>query len=756
MVALSLLVAITSAFVAISVVPRLHDRRADGRRTALWTLAFGLSLGTGIWTMHFVAMLAFRLPVAVRYDITITAASLFIAIGFCSLGALPMRHGGDLRDGRLLLVGSVLGAGVAAMHYTGMAAMRLPAEMHYDTALVLLSLLIAVSVATVALWIANRLRGVGVLDELPWKTAAAVVMGLAVAAMHYTGMAAVHFLALDGQPASGGLDRTLMIVALTVIAMLVQGGILISAALDQALMAQRRLRHSEAERMRIHTIVETSPDFIAIVDPTGKIRYLNPAGHHLVGLPAEVDPPLLRECLHPDEADRLQQEILPQLQREARYQTRLRLAHRDGSEIHTLAAFTTLPGGGSDAGSFSIMARDIRREIARQEKMEHTQRLESLGVLAGGIAHDFNNILTAILGNAAIAERKARATNEDLARYLSNIVRSSERAADLCKQMLAYSGKGKFVVQPLDLSQLVTDITKLLEVSIGKSVVLKYRLAEGLPPVEADAAQIQQLIMNLVINASEAIGEKSGVITVTTGLMHADRDYLRETCLDEDVPEGRYAFLEVADTGCGMDEATRKRIFEPFYTTKFTGRGLGMSAVLGIVRGHHGTMKLYTEPGAGTTFKVLLPVSTRVEQPSADPAANGDDTAPPWRGEGTVLIIDDEETVRTSAAMMVEALGFDTLTAADGKEGVACYRAHRKEIVVVLLDMTMPRLDGRGCFRELRRIDKDVRVILTSGYNEEEVTSHFAGKGLAGFIQKPYRPELLAERLRAALARRPD
>ncbi|MDQ6963849.1 MAG: response regulator, partial [Mariprofundales bacterium] len=319
-----------------------------------------------------------------------------------------------------------------------------------------------------------------------------------------------------------------------------------------------------------------------------------------------------------------------------------------------------------------------------------------------------------------------------------------------CKQMLAYSGKGKFVVKALDLSAMVEDITRLLEVSIAKGVVLKYHLEEGLPAVEADAAQMQQVIMNLVINASDAIGERSGVITITTGIMRADSHYLAHTCLDDQLPEGRYLFLEVSDTGCGMDRSTQAKLFEPFFTTKPTGHGLGMAAVLGIVRGHNGALKLYSEPGKGTTFKVLLPCSTH----QAEGTTRQSTVEEGWHGSGTILIVDDEESIRESAAMMLEEMGFATLTAVDGEDGVQVYREHQQSIVAVLMDMTMPRMDGKSCFTELRRINPDVRVVLSSGYNEEEAISQFSGQGLEGFLQKPYMPESLQAMMRDIVQRR--
>jgi len=509
-------------------------------------------------------------------------------------------------------------------------------------------------------------------------------------------------------------------------------------------------KRAEAELQRLFSIIETSSDFISMADVDGHVLYVNPVGRKMMAIAEDVDISSMeiKDFHSPEEMERMRGEILPAVIKHGGYQTELVFLTRKGEEILTLASFSAQKKTDGSVMSFAVIARDIRQKRKEQQHMEHVQRLESLGVLAGGIAHDFNNILTAILGNAALAESKVASHPEDMPKHLHNIVTSSEKAAALCKQMLAYSGKGRFVVKPLNVSTLTEDITKLLEVSITRNVVLKYQLAEQLPAVDADEAQIQQVIMNLVINASDAIGDKSGVIAINTGVMHADRAYLSGTCLDEDMPEGRYVFLEVSDTGCGMDEETRKRIFDPFFTTKFTGRGLGMSAVLGIIRGHRGALKLYSELGRGTTFKMLLPVSDqRVE--NADATADNGEV---WQGCGTVLIVDDEETICETAAMMLEGMGFSTLTARDGEEGVEVYRQHQQEITAVLLDMTMPKLDGKGTFRELKRINKDVRVILSSGYNEQDATSHFSGKGLAGFIQKPYHLDALQEIIRTVTA----
>ncbi len=374
----------------------------------------------------------------------------------------------------------------------------------------------------------------------------------------------------------------------------------------------------------------------------------------------------------------------------------------------------------------------LERELL-DRKMQETQKLESLGVLAGGIAHDFNNLLTAILGNASIAqlELPPGSSAQDC---LEQINEASLRAADLCKQMLAYSGRGRFVVQTLDLGQLVEQTAQMLQISISKKAVLRYRLEKGLPPVEVDATQIRQVIMNLVINASEAIGDKSGAISISTGLTRVDRDYLRGTLMDPDLPERDYVFLEVSDSGSGMSAETQARIFDPFFTTKFTGRGLGLAAVLGIVRGHKGAMKVYSEVERGTTFKLLFPAATGAVEGARTIAG----VAQTWRGEGTVLVVDDEETMRSTVARMMRLLGLDPVLASDGREGVEIFRAQPEKFALVLLDLTMPHMDGEQTFTELRRLRPDVRVVLMSGFNAQEALVRFPGKGLASFLQKPF------------------
>ncbi len=395
----------------------------------------------------------------------------------------------------------------------------------------------------------------------------------------------------------------------------------------------------------------------------------------------------------------------------------------------------------------AAMRRQMEAEQERRRleaQMLQTQKLESLGVLAGGIAHDFNNLLTSVIGYCDLARGEV-AGNPAAREFIDEAVTGARRAAELTQQMLAYSGKGTLVVGPVQLSKLVTDITRLLEVSISKKCVLRYNLMENLPTCRGDATQLRQVIMNLIINASDAIGDRSGVIALTTGVAWCDSAYLAENFVDDKLPEGLYVHLEVADTGSGMSHETRQRIFDPFFTTKFTGRGLGLAAVLGIVRGHGGAIRVYTELGRGTTFKMLLPAEQQVAQQTSASA----EEPTPWSGTGSVLVIDDEESIRGLTRHMLMQMGLEVVTASDGREGVELFRQMADSNPLVLLDLTMPHLDGAAAFAQLRRIRADVRVILMSGYNEQSIAAQFAGKGLIGFIQKPFRLNELRQLIRS-------
>jgi signal transduction histidine kinase/CheY-like chemotaxis protein len=392
-------------------------------------------------------------------------------------------------------------------------------------------------------------------------------------------------------------------------------------------------------------------------------------------------------------------------------------------------------------------AEEDRRKL--EARVQYAQKFESLGVLAGGIAHDFNNLLAVILGNTELALGELP-KHSAVRRRIEDVQGAAVRAAGLTRQMMAYSGQGLTITEELSLNALIEEVAHPPQGSIAGQVSLQLRLAEDLPPIQGDSGQIRQVLTSLIANASEAIGDRSGTITVRTGLLHAAGNSDAAPHWD-DAQLGDCVALEVSDTGCGMAPDVQRKIFDPFYTTKFTGRGLGLAAVLGIVRGHHGDIKVHSEVGKGTTVKILFPVGSRDAPARAESAR----LAQAWHNQGMFLVVDDEELVRSLVKMRLEREGFSVLVAGDGEVGVQLFRQHSDQIVGVLLDLVMPRMNGDEALRQMRRIRPDVRVIVASGYAEKEAVDRLVDGGLTGFLQKPFRLDRLMEEVRQVVGSSP-
>jgi PAS domain S-box-containing protein len=504
--------------------------------------------------------------------------------------------------------------------------------------------------------------------------------------------------------------------------------------------AEAALRES---REKLRSILAAAPEIMVVFDADGRCREIVTSGREILGSRAD--------CL----VDRNVDEVIPEVAAEfqavisrtletGRLQELEYPIHHQGEMQWLSARVVALE---SEEGPRVLWsARDVTQRRLLEERIRGTQRLESLGLLAGGIAHDFNNLLVGILGHADLLLR-ATPSGSPLHTGAQAVVDGAQRAAELCQQLLAYSGGGKFVTERVALDRLARETSVLLEASISRSSRVRYELVEEVPLVDADATQMRQILMNLITNASEALGDRPGEITVRCGVVHCDPEAAQKNRFGERLSAGEHVFLEVADTGCGMASETIERIFDPFFTTKFTGRGLGLAAVLGIVRAHQGAIEVESAPGQGATFRLLLPAV----EPARDSEPDSPDVTDAWRGEGTILIADDEPAVLAVASRMAELAGFQVETAPDGQGAVELFRDRADEMTCVILDLTMPGMDGRETLRALRDIRSDVRVIFSSGYGDQSTLESLSTLEPAGFIKKPYTLAEFLDRLREVL-----
>ena len=518
------------------------------------------------------------------------------------------------------------------------------------------------------------------------------------------------------------------------------------------LRAESELTRSEA---RFRQLFEGAGDGVVLTHD-GIVVMANPAAARLLGTTREAllgrATDSFTDPFQPD--GRPSAEVLRHIRevvgRGERITEPLTFRRPDGEEVHTEVSAS--PAREGERVLVQAILRDVteaRRAQAEKAALERqlfqAQKMESMGVLAGGIAHDFNNLLMGVLGHVGLALDKL-GPEHPVVRNLEAVQKAGQRAADLTRQMLAYSGRGQFLIRPLDLGAQVEELLKLLEVSIPKAVALNLELAPGLPAVAADASQMHQVIMNLVLNAAEAIGEGGGLIRLRTGTAQLEAADLLTLVMGHESRPGTFVFLEVEDSGCGMDEVTLARIFEPFFTTKFTGRGLGLAALVGIVKGHRGALSVTSAEGQGTTFRVYFPAVTQAAQPALFAPIPADP-----EGRGVVLVVDDEEIVRSVARQALEARGYEVEEAPDGLDAVRIVAERGARLSLVLLDMTMPRLGGEGAFKRIRELAPDLPVILSSGYTEQDALSRFQVPGLRGFIQKPYSPRDLVQKIQEAL-----
>jgi len=513
--------------------------------------------------------------------------------------------------------------------------------------------------------------------------------------------------------------------------------------------AEDALRSSEA---KFRTLAEYAPVGIYMTDPAGNCIFTNSYWQMISGLSAEEAAGKgWEKALHPEDRNLVAEKWYQSVQSRGQWGYEYRFLAPQGKLTWVYGTAFPLMDSDSQVTGYIGTNTDItelkrfeeeKRTIERQ--LQQTQKLESLGVLAGGIAHDFNKILSIIMGNCSLAGMYYESAGD----YIPVIEKAAERAAGLCRQMMAYAGKAPFSRDMVVMWLLVDDVVNMLKVTIRQNVVIKTKYSPDIPSIMGDAGQLRQIVMNLVINAAEAIGEAQGEVCVS--LTKADinagssRDHLGTV-----IPAGRHLCLEVTDNGFGMDDETRRRIFEPFYTTKFTGRGLGMSAVLGILKAHNGALQLSSQSGHGTTFKVYLPAQTS----ETTRGENQIESTPPvlWQGSGTILLVEDEEQIRGIAKNFLETFGFSVLEAVNGKEALDTYHKNAAEITLVLTAMGMPIMDGYELFAELKKLNSQLPIIVSSGYGDAEVSARIGSDNIAGIISKPYNPSQLREVLKRVI-----
>ena len=511
-------------------------------------------------------------------------------------------------------------------------------------------------------------------------------------------------------------------------------------------------------------IASNAAEGLMLVDKEGRLTFINPSAQSMFGWSqGELEGELLHDRLRCRAADGnwLSSEECPHMKVLSTGET-LRseedfFLHKDGRLIPISSSIAPIPSDSTISGAV-LVVRDLTHQKSsealqkeNEAALQQSQKLESIGVLAGGIAHDFNNLLTGIMGNAGLARRALNTgKTEQAASLMGDVLSASQRAADLTRQLLAYAGKGRFVIASVDLCQLVSEVSTLIRASISKKISLVIDVPEDCPLVEADRAQLQQLVMNLVINGGEAIGDEPGTLTVRVRTEHFTERRERPRTEGFPIVTGEYVRIDVTDTGAGMDPETRDRIFEPFFTTKFLGRGLGLSAALGIVRGHRGAISLRSEPGRGTTFTVLLPVPR--ERRTPDRVSGHFLVEHGLQGVGTILVADDEEGIRALVSNVLGDAGYTVELAEDGQQAVERLRDLGDDVRLILLDLTMPELGGAEAATELRRMQPNTPIVAMSGYGDIEVLQQFSEAGVDEFLPKPFTPEELAAKVRDVLS----
>jgi PAS domain S-box-containing protein len=754
LVVLSVLIATLASYTALDLAARV--RSAAVRVSWTWIAAASVALGGGIWSMHFIAMLAFRMPMPVAYDATLTLVSLLLAVAVTAAGFFVVGRR-TARTSHVAVSGFFMGIGIAGMHYTGMAAMRMAAVQQYNVALVATSVAIAIAAASVALWLTLRQQ------NMLQKLVAAVAMGIAISGMHYTGMAAASFTDIAGAAhprahtafrpdnlalAIGGTSALILCLAL------------IAAFIDRRFsqLAEREAMVLRQSERRFRLLVQGVTDYaIYMLDPQGHVANWNPGAERSKGYGAwEIfGQHCSRFYTEEDIAAGEPEKALDTALRVGRHETERWCVRKDGSRFWASTIIDPIREDDGTHIGFGVVTRDMteRREAEMalkqaNEQLFQAQKMEAIGQLTGGVAHDFNNLLTILMGNLELAQRALEGGSPIGALVnVERAMRSASRAATLTNRLLSFARRQALQPQPIDPNALIGTMTELIRRTIGETIDVQSVLAGGLWQIRADPNQLEGSLLNLVINARDAM-PNGGKVTIETSNSHLDEAYAASR---DEVDPGQYVQIAVTDTGTGMTTDVVARAFEPFYTTKGVGEGsgLGLSQVFGFVKQSGGHVAIYSEPGRGTTVRIYLPRC--MDAAPLSPDHREPRTALPLpKGRETVLLVEDEAAVREYSYDVLTQLGYHVIEAQDAPSALAALDSN-PDIALLFTDVVLPGMNGRELAGEAVRRRPELRVLYTTGYTSSAIVHNGILDADATLLVKPFNMSALASIVRKSL-----
>jgi PAS domain S-box-containing protein len=751
LVALSVVIAVVAAYTALDLASRVTA--ALGRARTIWLTGGATALGVGIWSMHYVGMLAFKLPVPVHYHVPTALTSLVAAV-LASAFALWVVSRPEMRLADAMRGSVVMGFGISTMHYTGMVSMQVPGTVSYRWPLVAGSVGVAIIVSFAALWRAFRLREPGIRAWSWNKLGSALLLGAAIPSMHYIAMAAVSFEVTGTATSFHTVSIPAMTLGTTAIVLstfMILGLAITTSFLDRRYSDQAVALQASATHYQkfLRQVIDTNPHLIFVKDWEGRYVLANEAVAEFYG--TSVD-----SVLGKRDADfnPKQEEVEKYLRddRDVMASERATFVSEEPAtnartgEIHWFQT-VKVPLLSLDGSTRQLLgvATDVTERKHLEDQFRQAHKMEAVGRLAGGVAHDFNNVLTIIRAQTEFL--LADLPGDDPRRQdVQEIQDAADRATAFTRQLLAFSRRQLLQPEVLDLNGVVGGMEMMVRRLVGEDVVLLTKFHPDLPRISADPGQLQQVVLNLAVNARDAM-PRGGTLLIETALVELDEHYPRQ---HPTAKPGVHVVLAVTDTGCGMDPATRSRVFEPFFTTKEAGKGtgLGLSTVYGIVKQSGGHIWVYSEVGRGTTFKLYFPPNygaVKVSEPER--------IAAPVNGSGaTILLVEDERPVRSTVRRLLERHGYKVLEAANGQDALALVTSRQAEIHLVLSDMVMPGMGGMELADRVRALLPTLPVLLMTGYTEEAITRAGERPRDEQIIEKPFTLSAMLEKVRWALA----